>query len=892
MSKFFSDLTKRFASIRSQMLIGIFASAALPLILTFYLNHTVTHEALMKQALERGSETARSALRQVELIMDHTDLAISGLVIDIENHLIDVQRETSTQTHMVELQELLPQISDITLLSLDADVIHSTTFTHTEFTDRSSWFAKAKSGTTVWSSPHKVLQDEKLYITAYYPIKDSNSEVHYVLTARISLELLAEHLSTLRFGSSGYFMLFDNNQNLIYHPDRKRTLSKLDPQATLAFHYPPQDHLQTMDNGQHYLLVQQKVMPEINHTEQEWNLMGLAPCSEILTPLVKLRSQQGLIAIITLGFLGAFGLFASRKLTRPVITAGRLAQRVAQGDMSFRAPVEGPLELQWMSQAFNHMVSEMGSLNERLEYLVDERTASLGAVLNALDDGLLLIGTDKQKIVDANIRFFELFNLSVEEVIDQPADEVLERFITMLDQENQFRKEWENCKKDPFWSFKKEWECNGKFLRHLSTFSAPVVNSTGETIARIWLFEDISAQRQLQAELHHSMKMEAVGRLAGGVAHDFNNVLTVILGYTQMLLDEAHLQPHHADDLQQILHSSQRASELTEQLLAIGHQENMQGQYVSLNEVLTEMHGLLQRSLGSHIVLELNTPKELPSLYIEPGQLHQIILNLSINARDAMPTGGRLTISTSLVELDSAFCEATPNKIEAGQYVCLEVKDTGQGMDIEIQKQVFEPFFTTKGEQGTGLGLTSVSGIIQRHHGHISISSDLDKGTTFHLFFRAKGNVPQEEQMDSSVAVEIVMQCAKILVIDDDPALLMVTSRMLTKIGFEVLEAGNAETALERLRQEQPIPIVLTDIIMPGCNGIELARDILQEFPETHILFMSGYNNTTISDDIARIEQYTFIQKPFNLDSLKKALDKALNDKQESSLSLDAPKER
>ena len=878
MKSIFAALSKRFASIRSRMLVGILASAALPLVLTFYLNHTVARDALMSQAIERGNETARSALRQIELLLDQTDIAISGLAIEVKSHLFNSEDYSISQEHMMELQDLLPQISDITLLSTEAEVLYSTTFTHTEATDRSSWFKQALTGQKTWSPPHKILNQHGLFITAYYPIFDEAQEVFRVLTARISLELLAEHLSTLRFGNSGYFLLFDNSRNLIYHPDKRRTLGKLQTQETLAFYNPPADSCIVMDDGRLYLLVQQKVMPDINHTGQEWNLMGLAPCKEILIPLVKLRSQQGLIAIVTLGFLGAFGLFASRKLTRPVITAGRLAQRVAQGDLSIRAPVEGPLELQWMSDAFNHMVSEISILRGRLENLVDERTASLSTVLNALDDGLLLIGLDKQTVVDANKRFLELFDLEEGQVIGQPVDEVLERFILLLDQKNQFRKEWENCKQDPFWSFKKEWECNGKFLRHLSTFSAPVVNSEGETIARIWMFEDISAQRQLQAELHHSLKMEAVGRLAGGVAHDFNNVLTVILGYTQLLLDEADLTPAHQEDLQQVLQSSQRASELTEQLLAIGHQESSEGQHIDINEVLMEMHGLLKRSLGSHIVLEFNAGEGLPPIFMEPGQLHQIILNLCINARDAMPTGGRLTVSTGTADLDQTFCEATPNKIDPGNYVTLEVSDTGHGMDPEILRQIFEPFFTTKGEHGTGLGLTSVFGIVQRQQGHINISSTVNEGTTFTLYFQASGTAPHAESADEGDEIHLAAKCSTILVIDDDPALLMVTARMLRKLGFDVLEAGNAETAMELLAQEQNIPLVLTDIVMPECSGIELATKVRNLYPQTYMIFMSGYNNASVSNDLTDLENYSFIQKPFNLDALRKILDEAINE--------------
>ncbi|MEU4420171.1 PAS domain S-box protein [Actinoplanes sp. NPDC024001] len=382
------------------------------------------------------------------------------------------------------------------------------------------------------------------------------------------------------------------------------------------------------------------------------------------------------------------------------------------------------------------------------------------------------------------------------------------------------------------------------------------------------LREETDRQR-LEARMQQAQRLESLGQLAGGIAHDFNNLLAVILNYASFIVEDAAGSPP-AVDAEQIARAARRGSDLTHQLLAFARREVIRPRPLNLNTVVTEVHQMLERSLGEHIALTVRTTAGLPSVMADPGQLEQVLVNLAVNARDAMPTGGRLTIDTARVQVDSEHAAARAG-LAPGRYVRLRVSDTGTGMPKEVIDKAFEPFFTTKPSgQGTGLGLATVYGIVTQAGGTVQIYSEPGIGTTFTILLPATEAQAQEAAAEENTA-ELTGHGATVLVVEDEDALREVTCRILRRGGYTVLAAGGGEEAL-RLAAENTVDVLLTDVIMPGMLGKDLADRVLGSWPGTKVLFMSGYAQPVLTTHGTLAADVHLLEKPFTSAELMRAL--------------------
>jgi signal transduction histidine kinase len=377
------------------------------------------------------------------------------------------------------------------------------------------------------------------------------------------------------------------------------------------------------------------------------------------------------------------------------------------------------------------------------------------------------------------------------------------------------------------------------------------------------------ALRESEAQLRQSQKMEGIGQLAGGIAHDFNNLLTVINSYSDMLLGDIGFDnPFLRNGLDQIKEAGHRAASLTRQLLAFTRQQVLEPKILDLNESVSNMAKLLRRLIGEDIALVRCPHPALGRVKIDPGQVEQIIMNLAVNARDAMPGGGQLTIETMNVELDHVDAHQHTS-VEPGSYVMLEVRDTGCGMDADTQAHIFEPFFTTKAPgKGTGLGLATVHGIVKQSGGSIGVSSDLGKGTTFKIYFpRIEGAAERLEPISAPNAA--LRGSETILLVEDEEMVRALAQAILERNGYTVLAAKNVNDAL-RVAQAGPqaIHLLLTDTIMPGMNGPELAQQVLAIRPAIKVLYMSGYTDKALTSTAAWEPGTAFLQKPFTPQTL------------------------
>ncbi|HLX94222.1 MAG TPA: ATP-binding protein [Verrucomicrobiae bacterium] len=396
--------------------------------------------------------------------------------------------------------------------------------------------------------------------------------------------------------------------------------------------------------------------------------------------------------------------------------------------------------------------------------------------------------------------------------------------------------------------------------------------------------DDITDRLNLEEQLRQSQKMESVGQLAAGVAHDFNNMLTIIQGHSSALLAKPTLPSGTLDPLQAIYFAAERAAGLTRQLLMFSRKNVIQSDLLDLREVVGNMSKMLERLLGETIQLEFRPPFELPAMEGDMGMIEQVIMNLSVNARDAMPQGGQLTISLDTVTIDSDYAKAHADA-RAGQFIRLCVTDTGIGMDAVTLHRIFEPFFTTKEVgKGTGLGLATAYGIVKQHEGWIEVSSEPGKGSTFDVFFPASDKIIPSKKA-KSVPVNVAAGGSEtILIVEDEPVLREMARDILSEYGYRIFEACSGREALATWqRKMNEIDLLLTDMVMPeGVSGAELAKQLRVKHPHLKVIFTSGYTTTEVKTDLLVKMNARFLQKPYTQVDLAKTvrecLDKTDND--------------
>jgi PAS domain S-box-containing protein len=478
------------------------------------------------------------------------------------------------------------------------------------------------------------------------------------------------------------------------------------------------------------------------------------------------------------------------------------------------------------------------------------------------------------KILDANPAFLELLgHASPDELIGQHI------FGLYADNDKWFDLADYLRSSEPFKGLTAEWKRKNNTTTVVRVSGRSVLNG-GEGIIFELFAEDVTERRALEQQLRQSQKMEAVGRLAGGIAHDFNNLLMVILGYSEFLLERLGAEPHLRGPAQEIAGAAERASSLTRQLLAFSRKQMLAPRIVNLNDVATENIKMLTRMIGEDIDLVMVPSPNLWPIRADAGQIDQVIMNLAVNARDAMPSGGKLTIETCNVTLDDEYARFHA-PLRPGDYVMIAISDTGAGMDTDTQSHIFEPFFTTKGTKGTGLGLSTVYGIVKQSGGYIWVYSEVGRGTTFKIYLPRVASIGEPATAHVAAPVEyrkVEPGTETILLVEDEANLRYLARQYLEKQGYKVIEAADGAVAMQiAVAHEAMIHLLLTDVIMPGMNGRELAQRIAEIRPNVKILYMSGYTENVIGHNGMLDAGIRLLQKPFNLRDLKSKVREVLD---------------
>jgi PAS domain S-box-containing protein len=408
-------------------------------------------------------------------------------------------------------------------------------------------------------------------------------------------------------------------------------------------------------------------------------------------------------------------------------------------------------------------------------------------------------------------------------------------------------------------------------------FNTPLRDAGGKIVGVLSMVHDVTEKTQLERQLQTAQRMEAVGTLAGGIAHDFNNALTGIFGFGEMLRAQLAGNERAVSNLNEVLRCAERASTLTRQLLTYSRRQIIEPVNLGLNTVITELLKLVSKVVGEHIELRTSLAKNLPTVRADLGQIEQVVMNLVLNARDAMPGGGQLVIETGLASLDAEYVRYHPY-MSVGSYVVLTISDTGIGMDQKTQERVFEPFFTTKGpDRGTGLGLAMVYGIIKQHNGFIHLYSEPGKGTTFKIYLPPVEAAP--DVIVSSKPSEIHGGKETVLLAEDDESVRMFAEWTLTELGYTVLAARNGEDALEVFnRNKEKISLALLDVVMPVKGGKESYEVMHKIQPGLKVIFMSGYTANAVHESFVLIAGVPFLEKPFGPAALARKVREVLDE--------------
>jgi signal transduction histidine kinase/ActR/RegA family two-component response regulator/HAMP domain-containing protein len=595
-----------------------------------------------------------------------------------------------------------------------------------------------------------------------------------------------------------------------------------------------------------------------------------------LTPLWARLPQYGIIAGVVLLALLTVAILLSRLLDSSIVgPLGRLAEAsrtvATTKDRKVRATKHADDEIGHLTDAFNEMLTTL----EAREAALQESTSQL---LEALTVARM---TSWAWDVEADVISWGGQEGRVFGAAGKPRDPSFKSFLDVIHPADKAQVEeslqraagsGERCDLDF-----RVLDPGGR-TRWLTLRGQAADGSSGSKVRLVGLVMDVTDRRQLEEQLLQSQKLEAIGRLAGGVAHDFNNLLTGILGYANFALKT--MAPNHPsrEDIIEIERAAVRAAALTGQLLSYARRQMVAPKLVRLNDLIDNLQNLLQRLLGEDISLETRFAEDLWQARIDPSQFEQVIINLSVNGRDAMPRGGRLTIETRNSTLDESYSYQHPD-VAPGEYVMLAVADSGHGMDSATQARIFEPFFTTKEQgKGTGLGLAVCYGIVKQAGGHVWVYSEPGRGTTFKVF------LPRSTEEEESAAVETGAEAPSfagtetVMVVEDEPVVRSLAVRALVDQGYRVLQAPDGQAALTTSRAfEGEVHLLVTDVVMPGMNGKELADRLAVERPGLRVLYVSGYTDHAVVRHGVLQEGIAFLSKPFDLRDLVRTVREVLD---------------
>ena len=885
-------MSKAAGSIKSQLLLATVAAGLIPVVLLAITSRSLIADAIEDYIFQKYDDLNQDLSRQVKLVMktaasDLRALRTNPIILDANSSMEDREAE------MQRLVSVYGMFDDISLYNPNGEMIMSTNPVPPEALDYSRWFSDAVNGDTRISTPQPAVgKPDELFLSVYFPIGrevGASDNKYYIVRARLPFTAVWDVIDGFSTRDGGEALLVDKFGNIIAHRDKKLIYTKFDGRVTGdAMSWSGQGEREA-GSGEKYFYVGSELGSVDTQVGQSWYVITQAPRAIITNLVVRSNLYHLFAGIIALAIALLIGKLIVGPIARAMIEASVVAKKFAGGKFEARITEQGSREFSLLAKTFNEMAEELGrrrqAMQEELkvggeklkdsEKELDVASAQIRAAFESTREAVLIIRNDGV-VIAANDRLRTFFNLPGRELVWGDFAGFEKAFFACFEDPALMKAHWKDLQRNVKESRDAEWTVVSPKPLSITSYAAPVRDGNGEVIARLWMFEDLTKQKELQKGLEQAQKMEAIGRLAGGVAHDFNNLLTGIIGnlsLAQMRGGSALEKNEGAPYIHTARTAAERAASLVKQLLGFSRRNHLTLQACNVNDILTEVCDLLVHTFDPRVEIVMKKSSDLWSAKVDPAQVQQVVMNLCVNARDVMPEGGKLTLSTKNVEVgisDAARHDAIP-----GEYVRLTVSDSGQGIPKDLIDKIFEPFFTTKEPgKGTGLGLATSYGIVQQHGGWIDCRSELGSGAKFSIFL-PKGEKAAEERQRLALRSKkgngsVSTSGETILLIDDERVVRTVAESVLGHAGFKTLSASDGVEGVEMVRSHgDQIALVLLDLTMPRMSGSDTLRVIRQVRPELPVVICSGY--LLDLDDFANevgIRPDGLIQKPYKVSEL------------------------
>ncbi len=698
-----------------------------------------------------------------------------------------------------------------------------------------------------------------------YPIRDDGGEKRGNITLSVDLLRFQEILDGLRLRGDELVSVTERGTGTIVarSRDSERTVGSRAPPPSGTTELTPDVAPRGIQRAR-ALGGEDHIWGFVEITGTPWVVYAGKPVAAVYTSLYGRWIRSGLLALATLLLIILLGWLVHLRVTRPL---EELAQEVARAKPGDPAPltVQGAREVAHLATRFNQAWEAWAEAEEALRRS-SARVRSL--VENAVT--AIYVSTESGRFLDVNQAMVDLLGY-------QTREELLGTSVSELYGSRERRGEVLSRvgRQETFKGTEMSWLRKDGGEVKVRLFGRRLQTPAGETAWEV-IAEDVTQIRNLQEQYLQAQKMEALGRMAGGIAHDFNNLLTVVQGQAELLMEDPRVGEDLKSQIAEISEAASRGATLNQQLLAFGRRGLEVQNTLDLNRILNAFQVVLRRAVGEEIRLQFSLSPELAPIHGNRGQVEQVVMNLVVNAKDAMPRGGDLLLETYGAMLDQEDAASNP-LAQAGPHVVLAVTDTGTGMEPKVLANIFEPFFSTKSEsKGTGLGLSTVYGIVTEMGGHIRVESEADRGTTFHLFFPQASHAETAAEEGTSVKIP-GNGSGLILLAEDEDAVRRLTTRILERAGYEVLAARDGKEALETARAHQgTIDLLLSDVVMPGLRGPELAEAMAREGLVERAVLFSGYPEGLKEKGLRGLKAWELIPKPFNSSDLLGAVERAL----------------
>jgi len=871
-------------SLRNRLLLGIMPLIVLGFLAVssgayWYINGIIKEE-LSKSMLISVGKSAESINRWLQTIMIEPEtIATTPAAKNINSDFVAI--DTLNINRHIFLREKYPNIfQDIYAANSRGEyhTVQEKNGTYSLFTGdiaNRPYFLSIMSGGPTQITPPLISRTTGVpTIFLVSPIVNNGKPVG-LIGAGLSLKYIQQIVKNLNAGGSGYGFLISQDGRYIYHPNEHYILHSSISQQEDATAHQLGDRMLSGGSGTFRFIEGNVEMESFYHPIPiaGWSIARVLPVAELFAPATRMIRMLAVIIGVFLVVISIAIFLATARLTAPLRVLAVRAQEIAEGKLNVdKIQVHGLDEIGRVADAFNVMTENLADTMSTLKESEDRyrgifensvegifQTSLEGKILNANPACMKMLGFEGDKS-----NFAEYDNIQQQLYVD-PQDRV--NFLDILKNHNEIR------------DYEVRFYKPSREIIWVS-INASLIKSKGNTPGHIeGTISDITEKKKaeeerkkLQEQLLQVQKMEAVGQLAGGVAHDFNNMLAVILGLTELAILKMSPDDRFYNTFQEIRKAAEHSSDLTRQLLAFARKQTVEPQVIDLEEAIVGIMSMLRRLIGEDMELKVSSTENLWPVRIDPGQLRQILTNLCINARDAISGGGCIAIETQNIALSPEDCAAIPDS-RPGEYVMLSVADNGKGMDEATKVRVFEPFFTTRGEgKGTGLGLATVYGIVMQNEAFINIESKPGRGTVICIYLPRHTEARQQKPAQQD-AEKISTGNGTILLIEDEPELLNITRKMLEQLGYTVYATTKPGEALALAAEKgRHINILMTDVVMPIMNGRELSEKVKAILPDIKCLFMSGYTRDIIANKGILDEGLNFIEKPFSMKDLARKM--------------------